>query len=237
MHILLVEDDPALGFVLKDSLEQQGYTVDLQPDGRLAWAAFETKTYDFCLLDVMLPYLDGFTLGERIRSAGSDVPIVFLTAKSLKEDRLKGFRLGGDDYLTKPFSIEELVLRIEVIRRRIGGQSTKNQPVAVGCYTFDPRNLKLTSPANVTDLTQREADLLALLLRHRNEVVPRDQILVQLWGKADYFLGRSLDVFVSRLRKYLSADVSLRIVNVHGVGFRLEVPPTDPSDCPKGGFS
>ncbi|MCY7353430.1 MAG: response regulator transcription factor [Cytophagaceae bacterium] len=223
IHILLVEDDPALGFVVRDSLEHEGYTVDLQPDGRLAWAAFETKTYDLCLLDVMLPYLDGFTLGERIRASGSDVPIVFLTAKSLKEDRLKGFRLGGDDYLTKPFSIEELVLRIEVIRRRIQGKSSKNQPIPVGVYTFGPRNLKLNGPTSTTDLTQREADLLALLLRHCNEVVPRDQILVQLWGKADYFLGRSLDVFVSRLRKYLSADPSLRIVNVHGVGFRLEI--------------
>ncbi len=225
--ILLAEDDPALGFVVKDSLETEGYAVEWQADGLAAWTAFEARKPDLCLLDVMLPQLDGFTLAERIRATGSEVPIVFLTAKSLKEDRLKGFRLGGDDYLTKPFSIEELVLRIEVIRRRTNGFSAKtNGLLSVGCYQFDPKNLKLGGPSGSTDLTQREADLLALLLRHPNEVVPRDQILVKLWGKSDYFLGRSLDVFVSRLRKYLRDDPALHLVNVHGVGFRLEVPPT-----------
>ena len=223
MNLLLAEDDPALGFVLKDSLEAEGYAVAWQTDGEAAWAAFRDSPPDLCLLDVMLPRLDGFALAERIRTTGSDVPIVFLTAKSLKEDRLKGFRLGGDDYLTKPFSIEELVLRIEAIQRRVNGGAVKNGGgVSLGNYVFDAKNLKLTGPVGSTDLTQREADLLALLLRHRNEVVPREQILVQLWGKSDYFLGRSLDVFVSRLRKYLAADPTLRVVNVHGVGFRLE---------------
>lgn len=223
MTILLAEDDPALGFVVKDSLEAEGYAVTWQTDGEAAWVAFDAQKPTLCLLDVMLPRLDGFALAERIRAAGSDVPIVFLTAKSLKEDRLKGFRLGGDDYLTKPFSIEELVLRIEAIQRRVNGGTVKNGGgISFGKYSFDVKNLKLTGPTGSTALTQREADLLALLLRHRNEVVPREQILVQLWGKSDYFLGRSLDVFVSRLRKYLAADPSLRVVNVHGVGFRLE---------------
>lgn len=223
MTLLLAEDDPALGFVLKDSLEAEGYAVVWQTDGEAAWAAFQATPPNLCLLDVMLPRLDGFALAERIRAA-SDVPIVFLTAKSLKEDRLKGFRLGGDDYLTKPFSIEELVLRIEAIQRRVNGGVVKNGGgISFGTYVFDAKNLKLTGPTGSTDLTQREADLLALLLRRRNEVVPREEILVQIWGKSDYFLGRSLDVFVSRLRKYLATDPSLRVVNVHGVGFRLEV--------------
>ena len=224
MTLLLAEDDPALGFVLKDSLEAEGYAVAWHPDGEAAWTAFQANPPDLCLLDVMLPRLDGFSLAGRIRSTGSDVPIVFLTAKSLKEDRLKGFRLGGDDYLTKPFSIEELVLRIEAIQRRVNGTGgVKNGGgISFGTYVFDSKNLKLTGPTGSTDLTHREADLLALLLRRRNEVVPREEILVQLWGKSDYFLGRSLDVFVSRLRKYLAADPNLRVVNVHGVGFRLE---------------
>lgn len=223
MTLLLAEDDPALGFVLKDSLEAEGYAVAWHPDGEAAWTAFQANPPDLCLLDVMLPRLDGFSLAGRIRSTGSDVPIVFLTAKSLKEDRLKGFRLGGDDYLTKPFSIEELVLRIEAIQRRVNGGAAKNSGgVSLGQYVFDSKNLKLSGPVGSTDLTQREADLLALLLRRRNEVVPREEILLQLWGKSDYFLGRSLDVFVSRLRKYLAADPNLRVVNVHGVGFRLE---------------
>jgi DNA-binding response OmpR family regulator len=225
ISLLLAEDDPALGFALKDSLEAEGYAVAWLTDGEAAWAAFQTAPPDLCLLDVMLPRLDGFALAERIRTTGSEVPIVFLTAKSLKEDRLKGFRLGGDDYLTKPFSVEELVLRIEAIRRRVnGGSGVKNgSGLSFGAFVFDAKNLKLTGPTGPTDLTQREADLLALLLRRRNEVVPREEILVQLWGKSDYFLGRSLDVFVSRLRKYLAADPSLRVVNVHGVGFRLEM--------------
>ncbi len=224
MTLLLAEDDPALGFVVKDALETEGYAVDWQPDGETAWAAFEARKPDLCLLDVMLPRLDGFALAERIRAVSADVPIIFLTAKSLKEDRLKGFRLGGDDYLTKPFSIEELVLRIEAIRRRAGLAASKNDSLVVGAYRFDAKNLKLTGPFGPGDLTQREADLLLLLLRHPNEVVPRDQILMKLWGKSDYFLGRSLDVFVSRLRKYLRDDPTLRLVNVHGVGFRLEMP-------------
>jgi len=224
MTLLLAEDDPALGFVLKDSLEAEGYVVAWHTDGEAAWATFRAFPPDLCLLDVMLPRLDGFALAERIRATGSDVPIVFLTAKSLQEDRLKGFRVGADDYLTKPFSVEELVLRIEAIQRRVNGGGVKNGGgVSFGTYVFDAQNLNLTGPAGSTNLTPREADLLALLLRHRNEVVPREQILLQLWGKSDYFLGRSLDVFVSRLRKYLAADPSLRVVNVHGVGFRLEV--------------
>jgi DNA-binding response OmpR family regulator len=224
-RVLLVEDDESLGFVVKDNLEQEGYVVDWQKTGRRAREVFAQHPFDVCLLDVMLPELDGFSLAEAIRGTGSAVPILFLTARSLQEDRLKGFRLGGDDYLTKPFSIEELVLRMEAILRRTRPAASvpRPQPVALGRYRFDPVQHRLEGPQGTrTDLTPREAALLTLLHRHASEVVPRERILRDIWGKDDYFLGRSLDVFISRLRKYLQDDPALRIVNVHGVGFRLE---------------
>lgn len=226
-RVLLVEDDESLGFVVRDNLEQEGYLVDWQKTGGTARARFQQEPFDVCLLDVMLPGLDGFSLAEAIRGTGSQVPILFLTARSLQEDRLKGFRLGGDDYLTKPFSIEELVLRMEAILRRTRPPVPVPRPQAIGLgrYRFDPGQLRLESPQGThTDLTPREAALLTLLHRHANEVVPRERILRDIWGKDDYFLGRSLDVFISRLRKYLHDDPALRIVNVHGVGFRLEHP-------------
>jgi DNA-binding response OmpR family regulator len=225
-HVLLVEDDESLGFVVKDNLEQEGYRVDWQKTGPAARECFGREAFDVCLLDVMLPGLDGFSLAEAIRRTDAQVPILFLTARSLQEDRLKGFRLGGDDYLTKPFSIEELVLRMEAILRRARPRASEVPRAGVlplGRYRFDPAQHRLESPAGTTtDLTPREAALLALLHRHANQVVPRERILRDIWGKDDYFLGRSLDVFISRLRKYLHDDEALRIVNVHGVGFRLE---------------
>lgn len=223
IQILLVEDDDNLGFVVKDNLEINGYAVDWEHNGKAGWRAVGQKSYDVCILDVMMPEMDGFTLAEAIRAAGNEVPIIFLTAKSLKEDRIKGFKLGGDDYLTKPFSIEELTLRLEVILKRSGkknGQTNHVQPI--GKYLFDTKNLKLTCNDCDTELTQREAALLKLLLQHKNNVVPRDQILIELWGDDDYFKGRSLDVFITRLRKNLQLDPAIRLVNVHGVGFRLE---------------
>lgn len=222
-RILLVEDDETLGFVVKDNLEQEGYEVDWKQDGRAALEALQTEIYELCLFDVMLPEMDGFSLAEEVRREGNPVPIIFLTARSLKEDRIRGFRAGGDDYLVKPFSMEELVLRMEAILRRTSGKEKRN--FSIGRYRFDSANQRLSSGDFSIDLTAREAALLKLLAERVNEVVSRDEILVRLWGKKDYFLGRSLDVFVSRLRKYLREDENLRLVSVHGVGFRLENSP------------
>lgn len=222
--ILLVEDDDSLGFVVKDNLEQEGYEIDLQITGKAGQKAFQLNQYDIFILDVMLPEMDGFALAEYIRSAGSEVPIIFLTAKSLKEDRIKGLKLGADDYLTKPFSIEELILRIEAILKRTGKKTVQNITVhSLGGYTFDTKNLKLIFEEKTLELTHRESDLLEFLVQHKNETLPRDKILIAIWGDDDYFKGRSLDVFITRLRKYLAQDPSIKLSNVHGVGFRLEV--------------
>jgi DNA-binding response OmpR family regulator len=222
--ILLVEDDDSLGFVVKDNLEQEGYQIDLQTTGKLGQTAFQKNQYDICILDVMLPEMDGFTLGEYIRSTGNQIPIIFLTAKSLKEDRIKGLKLGADDYLTKPFSIEELILRIEAILKRTGKKSSQNIDThIIGKYIFDTKNLKLYFDNIPQDLTHRESDLLNFLVQNKNETIPRDKILIAIWGDDDYFKGRSLDVFITRLRKYLSQDPTIKLTNVHGVGFRLDI--------------
>ena len=223
-HLLYVEDDESLSFVTRDHLELQGYRVTHCPDGKTARAAIERGDYDLCLLDVMLPETDGFTLAREIRTQNTEVPILFLTAKSLKEDRLHGLRLGADDYITKPFSIEELILKIEVFLRRSRTVATPPPPVyTLGAYTFNHPNLELTHGRKVRRLTQKEADLLKYLLGRKNQVVKRADILEAVWGENDYFLGRSLDVFISRLRKYLGEDESLRIENIHGVGFCFHV--------------
>lgn len=226
MRVFLVEDDESLGFVVQDNLEQNGYEVDLFKDGWSAQKAFVPFEYDICILDVMLPNLDGFSLGEYIRTQDTQVPIIFLTAKNLKEDRIRGFKIGADDYMTKPFSIEELVLRIEAIMKRIAQSPAPARAVKttvrIGRYTFDHKNLLLTLDEERTSLTQREADLLALLAEHKGELISRDDILVKIWGETDYFRGRSLDVFITRLRKYLKEDPTVSITNIHGVGFRLE---------------
>lgn len=226
-RVLLVEDDESLGFVVKDNLEFHGFIVDLQKDGEAARDSFQKHTYDICVLDVMLPKMDGFTLAENIRQADKQIPIIFLTAKSMKEDRLKGFKLGGDDYLTKPFSVEELILRMEVFLRRSSQHESANEGESlfqIGHYTFDYRNLNLiyTPEKEEKSLTQREADLLKILLDNKNNLVTREYVLTNIWGEDDYFKGRSMDVFISRLRKYLKKDETLQIKNIHGVGFRLE---------------
>ena len=227
IRVLLVEDDESLGFVVKDNLEFHGFAVDLQKDGLAAKESFQKNTYDICVLDVMLPKMDGFTLAESIRELDKQIPIIFLTAKSMKEDRLKGFKLGGDDYLTKPFSVEELILRMEVFLRRSSQNeiaAENNNVFQIGQYNFDYRNLRLQlgNDGEERSLTQREADLLKLLLDHKNNLVTREYVLTNIWGEDDYFKGRSMDVFISRLRKYLNQDPGLQIKNVHGVGFRLE---------------
>ena len=224
--ILLVEDDQNLGFVVQDALKRKGYTVHLARDGKEGLKKFNEQPYDLCVLDVMLPGKDGFSLAEDIRLVNAQVPIVFLTAKSQTDDRIARFKAGGDDYLTKPFSHEELLLRIEAILRRTLGRSEDargRDRFELGDFTFDHRNLVLSHPEEERKLTRKEADVLRLLCLHVEQVLPRELVLNMVWGDDTYFLGRSLDVFISRLRKYLKLDPKVAIVNVHGVGFKLQV--------------
>lgn len=224
-HLLYVEDDESLGFVTKDNLEMQGYEITHCTDGKSALDTAKSGNFDLCILDVMLPEMDGFTLAEEIRRFNAEIPIIFLSAKSLKEDKIKGLRLGGDDYITKPFSIEELILKVEVFlrRRNVSSGTVTPSVYRFGCYEFDYKNLGLTCNGQTETLTQREADLLKYLLDHPNQVVKRSEILEKLWGEDDYFMGRSLDVFISRLRKYLRHDEKLKVENIHGVGFRFNM--------------
>lgn len=227
-HLLYVEDDESLSFVTRDNLELNGFIVDHCPDGTTALEVINGKEfpYDLCLLDVMLPGTDGFELARTIRETNQDIPILFLTARSMKEDRLQGLRLGADDYITKPFSIEELILKIEVFlrRNRVRPASPAFDPRQLGNYTFDFDKLQLTYQGEEPRrLTRREAELLQYLNHRRDQVIERGDILEKIWGENDYFLGRSLDVFISRLRKYLKEDSKIKIENIHGVGFTLTV--------------
>lgn len=226
-NILYVEDDESLSFVTRDNLQLQGYNMTCCYDGNSALDAFRQGHFDLCILDVMLPEVDGFTVAEEIRRYDQDIPIIFLTAKSLKEDKIHGLKLGADDYLTKPFSIEELILKIEVFLRRtqVRTPAAGAAPACyqIGEYELNYANLVLRHSHQEQQLTQREADLLRLLARHPNQLLKRTEILETIWGEDDYFLGRSLDVFISRLRKHLKADPKVRIENVHGVGFRLQI--------------
>jgi DNA-binding response OmpR family regulator len=223
-RILYVEDDPNLAFATKDNLEEYDYEVVHATDGAKALEFFGKEHFDICILDIMLPRMDGFTLAEKIRAADSQVPILFLSARSMQEDKIKGLRLGADDYITKPFSIEELKLRIEVfLRRSSPGKASlpKSDASQIGKYSFDFQKLTLTLNGNSQNLTFREAEVLKYLAGKHDEVIRRDELLKAIWGDDDYFMGRSLDVFISRLRKYLSGDPDIRIDNVHGVGFRM----------------
>ena len=224
IKVLLAEDDVNLGFVIRDSLEQKGLKVDLCKDGQEALEHFHNNSYHVCIFDVMMPKIDGFDLANKIRQENKEIPVLFLTAKTMKEDRLRGFLVGGDDYITKPFNIEELICRIKVFLKR--SKSTEfavGLPLRFGKCTLDHQNLQLLiNNEAVIRLTQMEADILLLLLNKRGEVIKRSEILNKIWGEDDYFNGRSLDVFISRLRKILSADSTVSISNIHGVGFRLE---------------
>ncbi|MDQ3191961.1 MAG: response regulator transcription factor [Bacteroidota bacterium] len=223
VKILLVEDDLNLGFVIKDSLEQRGYKVSLHTNGQSAFQAVFTDEFDICLFDVMLPKKDGFTLAEEIRNEGNNVPIIFLTAKAMEEDRIKGFKVGADDYITKPFSMEEFVLRLEAVLKRCNVIEPKQKEIEfqIGKFIFNHDNLTLKSDTLTQSLTTKEAGILRLLCQHKNEVVKREIALKVIWGTDDYFLGRSMDVFITKLRKYLKEDSSIKITNVHGVGFIL----------------
>ena len=222
--ILYTEDDETLAFLTKDNLEQNNYEVIHCSDGMTGLESFKNEDFDICILDIMMPKMDGFELATEIRKTNTDIPIIFLSAKTLKEDKLKGLRLGADDYLVKPFSIEELLLKIEIFLKR----SQKNTPTQktiyeVGKYQFDTQNFFLFNENEKIGLTQREADLLKLFLDNKNSVLKREQILTSLWGNDDYFTGRSLDVFISRLRKILVNEKGISIENLHGIGFRFSV--------------
>jgi DNA-binding response OmpR family regulator len=221
--LLIVEDDKNLSVVVKDYLTLSGYDVTLCEDGKSAWETFKDNCFDLCILDVMLPKLDGFSLGEMIRQQNESVPILFLTAKSAKEDKIKGFKLGADDYILKPFNIEELVLRIEVFLKHTRNQRSTKENFKIGLYIFDYPNLSLLYNNKPQKLTQREADVLKTLCTNMGHLVKREEILKQVWGDDDYFLGRSLDVFISKLRRYLIKDKKVNIINHHSVGFQLTV--------------
>jgi DNA-binding response OmpR family regulator len=221
--ILLVEDDKNLGIVIRDFLELSGYQVILKGNGKEGLNEFRRVSYDLILLDIMLPLLDGFTVAEEIRKTDCEVPIIFITARSMKEDKLKGFQIGGDDYITKPFSTEELRMRINAILRRIHRSDHKSNMYSIGQYTFDYANHILALDKEERQLTKREAELLRLLCINMNNVLRRDMALKTIWGEDDYFMGRSMDVYITKLRKMLGRDPSVSIVNIHNTGFRLEV--------------
>lgn len=224
-RILYVEDDETLRFITAENLERKGYEVITCADGLEGLTCFKDKLPDICLLDVMLPKMDGFSLAKEIRSGNQDVPIIFLTAKTMKEDRIEGLVLGADDYMIKPFSVEELILRIEVFLRRskVSNSNIIAQKLSVADIQLDMQNLILSLPDGEQKLTPREADLLAFFIRHKNELLTREAILEAIWGDNDYFFGRSLDVFISKIRKMLKADSTIKLENRHGVGFILKI--------------
>ena len=224
VKLLLIEDDPNLSFVISDHLSQEGFEVITATNGEDGLQKFLLYDINLCLVDVMMPKMDGFTLAREIRKRNEFVPILFLTARSMEEDRLKGFEIGRDDYIGKPFSIAELTHRINVFIRRsrsLGDIDMPSTSIPIGALSFYPSNLEIHCGEKITPLTQMEADLLKMLLNKRNKLVRREDILVEIWGENDYFKGRSLDVFISRLRKYLKDDPALELRNHHGVGFSL----------------
>lgn len=223
--ILLAEDDTNLGFVVSDQLKSEGYQVTLALDGSEAFQKFNQDKFHLCILDVMMPKKDGFTVAKEIRKLDSEVPIIFLTAKSMTEDKIEGFKHGGDDYLTKPFSFEELNLRIKSLLKRINIQvdEPEQKIIPLGAYQFDTENYKLIHPDFNKTLTKKEAQILVILCKFKNQVVSREMVMNAVWGSEDYFIGRSLDVFITKLRKYFSEDSKVQISNVHGIGFKLEI--------------
>lgn len=222
--ILYVEDDDSLSFITIDQLTEAGFNVTHCEDGQKALDTFEKDHFDIAVLDIMLPFVDGFTIAEKIREKNAEIPIIFLSAKSLEEDRLKGFQLGADDFLVKPFSMEELVYKIKVfLKRKSISVPKEKEEIHLGAYKFYPSKLILALDEKTKELTAKETELLMMFIDNKDETLKREDILVKIWGKNDYFLGRSLDVFIARLRKYLAEDESLKIVTVRGVGFRLEL--------------
>lgn len=222
--ILFVEDDPNLGMLLKENLNNKGFDTTWCRDGKEGAAAFSRQGFDLCILDVMLPAKDGFTLSKEIRSINNEVPIIFLTARALHEDRIHGLEIGADDYVTKPFSTQELYLRINAILRRTQNRNeTKEKVKKVGSYLFDHNKMTLQMGHDIKRLSSKEADLLGILISHKDELVPRSTILNKVWGNDDYFSAKSMDVYISKIRKLLKDDPSIEILNAYGTGFKLIV--------------
>ncbi|MFM2138140.1 MAG: hypothetical protein RJA57_447 [Bacteroidota bacterium] len=223
--ILLCEDDPNLGNVLKNYLELNEYDVTLERDGRLGLAAFQRERFELCLLDVMMPNMDGFTLAEEIRDVDPDVPLFFLSAKTMKEDVIQGYKLGADDYITKPFDSEVLLMKIKAILKRNEelNKENDNKEYQLSSFQFNPKLRQLSRKGHTETLSPKENDLLKILAEHLNDLVPREQALKKIWGSDTYFNGRSMDVYIAKLRKYLKEDPKIEIVNIHGEGFRMVV--------------
>lgn len=225
LNILLCEDDENLGMLLREYLQAKGYNAELCPDGEAGYKAFIKGKYDICVFDVMMPKKDGFTLAKEVRAVNAEVPIMFLTAKNLKDDVFEGFKIGADDYITKPFSMEELTLRMEAILRRVHGK--KNREVTlyqIGKFTFDSKKQILSIGDKSTKLTTKESELLGLLCAHQNEILQRDFALKSIWIDDNYFNARSMDVYITKLRKHLKEDNTVEIINIHGKGYKLIVP-------------
>lgn len=225
VKILLCEDDENLGMLLREYLQTRGYDADLQPDGEAGYKAFTKNKYDLCVLDVMMPKKDGFTLASDIRGINTEVPIIFLTAKSMKEDILQGFKLGADDYLSKPFSMEELLSRIESILRRVRGKKIKDVTTFnIGGFVFDSQKQVLVFDGETRKLTTKESELLKLLASNANNILERNYALKTIWEDDNYFNARSMDVYITKLRKLLKDDPNVAIINIHGKGYKLITP-------------
>jgi DNA-binding response OmpR family regulator len=227
LKILLVEDDVNLGFLLVDYLESQGFDVKIYNDGLSGFKGFQNTPYDLCIVDIMLPKMDGFTLIEKIKEINKKVPIIILSARSMKEDKIKGFYIGVDDYITKPFDEEELLYRIRAIMSRIDREAgskalESKEMIGIGCYLFDCEKQLLTAGDSSTRLTIKESNILKILCQAKGRLVKREELMIEIWGSSDYFTGRSLDVFISKLRKYLRTDPNLRITSIPTVGYILE---------------
>ncbi|HMX78535.1 MAG TPA: response regulator transcription factor [Chitinophagaceae bacterium] len=223
--ILLAEDDEHLSHLIKDELEDEGYSVTLCADGQSAIDVFDKNKFDLCLLDIMMPVKDGFSVAKKIRQQSDVIPIIFISTRALIDDKIEGYSRGADDYIVKPFNMRELLLKLDVFLRRTRKLfSEVKSEFTIGKIFFSHTDLKFESPDGVLKLKQKEADLLQFLCMHPNKILKRDEILLAVWGKDDYFLGRSMDVFMSKLRKYLKADPQVVLETIHGLGYRFSVP-------------
>jgi DNA-binding response OmpR family regulator len=223
--ILLCEDDENLGMLLREYLQAKGFQVELLPDGDAGYQAFTADKFDICILDVMMPKKDGFSLAQEIRKINGVVPIIFLTVRSLKEDILEGFKIGADDYITKPFSMEELLFRIEAILRRVSGKASKaGTEYTFGKFTFDFQKQSLAIGEKKIKLTTKESELLAMLAQSANNILERNYALKSIWVEDNYFNARSMDVYITKLRKILKVDHNIEIINIHGKGYKLIAP-------------
>lgn len=225
-HILLAEDDLDFGNILKQYLEISGYTITWAKDGKEALELFKKETYNICVFDVMMPKMDGYILAEKVVDINPEVPFIFLTARKLKEDKIKGLKLGADDYIVKPFEADELVLRLNNILKRtekVSVQLEQSETIKIGNYSFDTKRLELTYNDYKKQLTQKEGELILFLFNHKNQLLKREDILKAVWGNDDFFSGRSMDVFISKLRKYFKLDLSISIESIRNVGLEFKV--------------